>query len=546
MRHFVLLLTLLSLISCVDQERLGADKSIFTYNEPGGISSLDPAFSRNFENVWAVNQLFDGLVQMSDEMEVIPSIAKSWEISEDLKTYTFNLRSDVFFHDHQAFEGGKGRRVTAHDFVYSFFRILDPEAASPGRSTLNCLDRGPKGDYLGFKAVNDTVFEIYLNEPYIPFLSILTLKYFSVVPHEVVDLYKEDFRNNPIGTGPYQFKIWKEGVKLVLVKNENYFEKDERGNALPYLDGVAISFIKDRSMAYQDFVQGKFDMMSGLHTSYKDKLLDVDGELLGKHQGKFILQKGPFLKTDYLGILVNPKIKTVQNSPLANKAVRQAINYAIDREKMVKYLRNNVGRPATSGFVPYGMPSFDETKVVGYHYNMEKARTILKDAGFTDIKSMPEVTLKTTLGYVDICEYIQHELSELGINVVVDIVEEGVFRQQVAQFKVNFFRKSWVADYPDAENFLALFHSANFSPEGPNYTHFSNTEFDSMYELSQIIENKEERYQLYQKMDSIILEHAPIIPLFYDEVIRFVQNDVSGLQLNAMNILNLKKVRKEK
>jgi peptide/nickel transport system substrate-binding protein len=224
--------------------------------------------------------------------------------------------------------------------------------------------------------------------------------------------------------------------------------------------------------------------------------------------------------------------------------LRQAINYGFDRKKMITYLKNNIGRPATSGFIPYGMPGFDENKVKGYTYNVDKAKSLLKEAGYPNGQGLPEITLTTTSMYQDLCEFMQSELKEIGIKVKVEVTAPAVHSEMVARSAINFFRKSWVADYPDAENYLALFYSKNFSPAGPNYTHFKNAEFDRLYEQAQSVVNDEERLKLYQQMDQIIVEEAPVVPLYYDEAITFNHKNIEGLSNNPMNLLTLKKVRK--
>lgn len=520
--------------------------NVFRLNEATGISSLDPAFARNFENIMAVNQLFNGLVQMNEKLEVIPAIAKSWTISDDGKVYTFILRDDVYFHDHPVFPDGKGRKVVAQDFVNSFYRIIDPKLASPGAWIFNDVDFSEKSDYSGFVAENDTTLKIYLKHPFPPFLGILTMQYCSVVPHEVVEKYGEDFRSNPVGTGPFKFKIWKEGVKLVLVKNENYFEKDENGNKLPYLDAVSISFIKDRHSEFLSFIRGEFDLLSGLDGSYKDELLTQQGELKDIYKDKLELRKVPFLKTDYIAFYLDEKNEKIKNSPLLKKLVRQAINYGFNRDEMVRYLRNNIGQAAHAGFIPMGMPGFDPAKVKGYTYNPDKARDLLFQAGFPEGKGMPEITLSTTAAYLDLSEYIQKQLNDIGIKIKIEVLPAAIHSENSARGKLQFFRKSWVADYPDAENFLALFYSKNFAPTGPNYTHFNNRLFDKLYETAKQTLNDEKRIELYQEMDKIIVEEAPIVNLYYDEAIKFHPKNIEGLEINPMNLLTLKRVKKHK
>jgi oligopeptide transport system substrate-binding protein len=540
--YYYLFLTVF-IISCGPPEQdEDTFKTVFKYNEPGGITSLDPAFSRNIENIWPITQLFNGLVQMNADMQIEPCIAESWRISDDGKIYTFKLRNDVFFQDNEVFKEGKGRKVVAQDFVYSFWRIIDENTASPGTYIFNNLDKSDENNYMGFIAEDETTLKIYLKQPFPPFLGLLSMAYCSVVPKEAVEFYGNDFRRNPVGTGPFMLKNWKEGVKLIMIKNDNYFEK-ENGAKLPYLDAVSISFVKDPQVAFLDFIRGNYDFKSGLDATYKDEILTKDGNLNEAYEGKFIMQKQPWLETIYLGVLIDNQSNDKTN-PLKEKAIRQAINYGFDREKMVKYLRNNIGKPATSGFIPFGMPSFNETVVKGYKYNPEKAKELLFLAGYPEGKNMPKITLATTSMYLFLCEYIQHELSDLGFNVGVEVFDEAAFREMVAQSKLPIFNKSWIADYPDAENFLTLFHSESFSPKGPNYTHFKNYEYDKLYEKAMNEVNDSLRFKIYQEMDKIIIENAPIIPLYYNEVVRFIQKDVKGLELNAMNMLILKRVKK--
>lgn len=524
-----------------DDQQGNDDRTVFKYNDMSGVNSLDPAAARDFENILAVNQLFNGLVEMNDSLRIKPSIAKSWKISEDGMTYIFHLNSVVTFHDNEYFQGGIGRKVTAADFVYSFSRLLDPRISS-ATTLLTHVNTKKSG---GFEAINDSTFAIYLDRPFTPFLGILTMKYFSVIPKEIVEHFGADFRRNPVGTGPFKFKMWNEGSKLVFVKNENYFEF-ENGNRLPYLDAVSFSFIKDKETSFLEFLQGNVDMVSGIDAINTDEVLTVEGELKEKYKSQYQMQTQPYLKTDYLGFLIDENMPIVKKSPLKIKEIRQAINYGFDRKKMVKYLRKNLGTPATAGFVPPGLPSFDSKKVNGYDYNPDKVKELLFMAGFPDGKGLPEISLATTEQYLELAEYIQSQLAEFGIKIKIDVQKSSVLSDAIANSKLAFFRKSWVCDYPDEENFLSLFYSKNWSPKGFNYTHFSNPQFDILYEKSQSELNDSIRYGYYQQMDQLLIDNAPVVPMYYDQVVRLVQNNISGLTSNAMNLLSLKRVKKTK
>jgi len=548
-KTLIIFLIILFCFSCrrnIDSEN---SKTVFKYNEASGISSLDPAFAVNQANIWGVNQLFNGLIQLDEKLEPKPCIAKSWNISDDGLTYTFNLRNDVFFHNNDAFENGKGRKVIADDFVYSFNRLLDPNVASPGAWIFNNVYNqeipDSKKTIYSFKALNDSCFTLKLKHPFPPFLGLLSMQYCSVIPQEAVDKYSKDFRRNPVGTGPFKFKMWKEGVKLVYLKNENYFEKS--GNEqLPFLDAVSITFLIDKQSAFLEFIKGKIDFMSGIDASYKDELLTKRGELNPKYKNKFKLISQPYLNTEYLGIMVDTTKSDFKNNPLIHKAIRKAINYGFDRKKMLRYLRNNIGTPGNYGMIPLGLPSFDSTKMLGYSYNPDKSRQLLIEADFLDLGSLPEITLTTNSEYLDLCKYIQHQLGEIGISININVNPPASLKELKAQAKLPFFRASWIADYADAENYLSLFYSKNFCPNGPNYTHFANKEFDKLYENAQFQVNDSLRYIQYQKMSNLIMEESPVIILYYDRVLRFLQNNIYGLESNAMNLLTLKNVKKSK
>jgi peptide/nickel transport system substrate-binding protein len=187
-----------------------------------------------------------------------------------------------------------------------------------------------------------------------------------------------------------------------------------------------------------------------------------------------------------------------------------------------------------------GLPSFTKD-LIGYEYDLERAKQLINNSSFN---TKNEIVLSTTSSYLDLCEYIQNSLQEIGLNVRVEVNPPSTHRQMVATSKLHFFRGSWIADYPDAENYLSLFYSKNFCPNGPNYTHFNNVTYDMLYEKALSETNDSLRAILYQRMDKIITENAVVVPLYYDRVLRFTQRGISGLNSNAMNLLDLKRVKK--
>ena len=537
---FLLCLALIQFTACTTDTSL-SKKNIFNINLNEGLSSLDPAFARNQNSLWMVNQVFNGLVQIDDSLKIRPCIAKSWEISADGKLYTFHLRDDVYFHDDPLFKNGVGRKAIAADFVYSFSRLIDPKVASSGSWIFSDKVDGKKA----FTAVDDTTLQIKLKQPFPPLLSMLTAQYCSVVPPEVVDHCGKDFRARPVGTGPFKFKYWKEGEVMVLLKNEKYWEKDKNGSPLPHLDAIRATFIGDKQTEFMEFISKKLDFLNDIDGSYRDDILSKSGHITQKYKGKFIMGTGPYLNTIYLGMLVDSSLAIVKSSPLRHLKIRQAINYAIDKQKMIKYLRNSMGTEGSAGFVPMGMPGFDAKQVHGYTYNPDRARQLLKEAGYADGKNLPEIVLHTTVSYRSLIEYVQGQLDRVGIKTSVEITQGASLRELVSKNGVNFFYGSWIADYPDAENYLSVFYSKNKIPWGPNYTGFNNKQFDALFEQAYNEPDDEKRYLLYRQMDNLVMQQSPVVVLYYDKRVNLYQNNISGYSINAQNLLTLKRVRKK-
>ncbi len=524
MRKLLIPIILLLLVGCNRHDH--SDKMIFRYNECANITTLDPAFARDQSTIWPCRQLYNGLIQLDTALRVQPCIAKRWEISPDGLTYTFTLRNDIYFHKNELFANADStRRVVAKDFQYSFSRITDPAVISPGAWIFSDVEHT--------EAPNDTTFVVRLKEPFAPFLSMLGMVYCSVVPREVVEHYGKDFRNHPCGTGPFKFQYWKEGVKLVFRKNPLYFERDDEGVPLPYLDAVAVTFIVDRQTVFLEFIKGNLDFMNSLDASYKDEILTLDGQLKPKYADRIDMVSTPFLNTEYLGFNMEDK------GILGDRRLRQAINYSFDRRKMMRYLRNNVGAPGVGGFIPMGLPGYSDC---GYEYNPERAKALLAEVRKEHGK-LPKLKLSTTANYLDLCKYIQQQLGLIGLDIQVDVNPPAALSEQVAQGKCEWFRKSWVADYPDAENYLSLFYGPNRTPAGPNYTRFSNSRIDKIYKKIRTENDPEQRFALYREMDSLVMQEAPVMVLYYDQILHFTHKNVQGLRSNAMNNLDLRFVK---
>jgi len=527
---FIFLVLTILCTNCGNTSSNEKEHLVFRYNENGNIPTLDPAFARDLSRLNACNQLFSGLIQLDENLATQPDIAKNWTLSKDMKTYLFNLRDDVYFHKNDCFKNSsKTRKVIAQDFTYSFNRLTDPKVASSGRWVMDFVE--------SYNALNDSTFQIKLKKPFPAYLSLLSTKYCSVVPEEAIEYYGSTFRKNPVGTGPFKFKAWEENTKLVFRKNNMYYEKDNEGNQLPYLEAVAITFLSDKQAEFLQFIQGNLDMLRSIDNSYKDELLTPNGALNEAYADRVTLHKIPSLNSEYIGMFLGNKGDVLQN-----KNLRKAINFGFSRKAMISFLRNNIGTPANSGFIPKGIDGYNEQ--LGYTYQPEKAKAYFEAFKKETGSKKAHITLGTTAEYASICEFIQREVQKIGIDITVEVMPSGTLRQKKRSGKIQMFRASWIADYPDAENFMIPYIAEKFAPNGPNYTHFKNKTFETLYKKSFTINNIEERKLIYQKLDSILIEEAPIIPLFYDEAIRFDQKNITGIPNNSQSFLFLKEVKK--
>jgi len=551
---FILLfLSSLLLSSCSKKE---TTENIFRYNEPQGIENLDPIMCSNYAAGWPLQQMTEGLLEYTQAMNLEDNLASSHKVSEDGLTYTFTIRRNVFFHDNPCFPDGKGREVKAADFKYCFERVCDPSTKTRGAWLFRDKVKGAL-EYItsikekhnnvteitGIQAPNDTTLIITLTKPFAPFLSILTMPYAFVYPKEAVEYYKDNFGYNPVGTGPFKFVKWEVDRELEMTKNPNYWSLNKAGKPLVYLDGIRVSFLKSSETAFLDFQQGKFDFYDPT-PEVLSQVTDETGALKPEYSGEFELVKQPWLNTVYLGIQLDKNVPGGKNNILTdNRKLRQAINYAIDREKIITYVLKFRGTPGVNGPIPPGMPGYNK-ELKGYSYDVPKAKQLLSEAGYPDGKGL---SVKLVVSNDDtqklIGESVQAQLKDLGIDAQLDFMQSSTMRSSQVGGELAFWRGNWGADYFDPENFMALFYSKNHSPIGPNYTHYQNAAADSLYELAMKLTDFEVRKKLYNQMEQVVLEDSPWIILYYNQIVYLKNKKVSNMYVDGLNTIILKQAR---
>jgi len=533
----------------------------YTSNELENIRSLDPVGVNDVTSFHVAHQIYDLLVDLDPNLQLTPDLATRWDISPDGLTYTFHLRKGVLFQDNACFPENKGREMNASDVKYSLDRILDPRTGSLGFDYYRNYVEGAKDYYddlskaqsenrepklkgaSGYQVKDDSTFQIKIIKPFGPFIYYLTEGFSYIIPKEAVDKYGKDFFQHPVGTGAFIFENWTPDLEINMKRNPNYWMKDQFGNSLPYVDHVKFRFIKDVSQQLLEFKNGNIDESYRIPNELFKSIVN-DNKTLTPEYSKFKIQRTTSLADQYYGFLTTSKI-------FNDSKVRQAFNYAIDREKILKYVMNgSASDPAIYGIVPPVMPNYNAKNIKGYTFDLVKAKQLMTDAGFPGGKNFPEVTLNINEGggrNTQIAEAIQNMLKEIGVSVKLQLLQFAQHLDNIDAGRADFFRLGWIADYPDPENFLNLFYGKNV-PDNPkdkspiNSFRYKNPKFDELFEKAIAITDIVERNKIYEQAEQIAVADAPVLFIFYDEDYRLIQPYVNGYPLDPMHRVNMRYV----
>jgi len=531
---------------------------VFRVNEVADFRSLYPL---NITEVTAhriTNQIYEGLVRFQQEtLDVVPAIAEKWEVNETATSYIFHLNKGIRFHDDPCFAEGKGREVTAQDFVYCFQRLC---TASPDNQMFwlfkdkvvgakeyyaSTVSGSPLAEGVsGIKALDDHTLQIDLQFPFAGFLSILGQPGCWVFPQEAYEKYGIDMRVSCVGTGPFRMKMMKENEAVVLDRNPNYWRQDEHGNQMPYLDAIKFSFVKEKKAELLQFRKGQLDMVFTLPI---EMIGDVMSELKDAKKGgnrDFETQVISAFGVQYYAF-------QHESETFGDKRVRQAFNYAIDRKAIMNFTLQGEGEEGIYGIVPPAFSKYDFDSVIGYQFDGEKARALLAEAGYPDGKGFPTLDLSLNSGgtnYELVAEVIKTMLKEtLNINVNLDVVTTAQHLDNAETGKSLFWRDAWLADYPDPENFLNLLYGKNVPAQLDeksyvNSVRYRSTEFDSIFELAVREVDSEARYRLYRMADQVALDDAAIMPIYYEEFTRLLHGYVKNFPQNGMEYRDMSEV----
>jgi len=495
----IFVLTMVFLVGCGEPKELG---NTFRMRLSADVTTLDPALVVDVSGGMLTAKLFNGLIKYSAEMKIIPDIAEKWDISEDGKIYTFYLKKGVKFTN--------GREVEALDFKYSIQRVLNPRTRSPRTWVFDKIlgakeyMLGKISDCPGVAIKDKYTLQIILEEPFAPFLGFLAMPAGYVVPKEEVEKWGDDFSKHVVGTGPFKLQEWLPDEKIVLVVNPDYFDSKPKVKKLEY------RIIPEELTAWAEFESKNLDALS-------IPMMEFDRIINNPKWQKYIIKQAG-MNVYYLGL-------NCQKPPFDKVEIRQALNYAIDKEMILNTILKNKGI-LSHGPIPPGIDGYS-TKLKPYEYNPEKAKELLTKAEFPDGFKM-KIYQKSSREVLEITEILQAQLKEVGIKAEIIQLEWSTLKEMINKGKTDAFYLAWIADYPDAENFLTpLFHSKNFGTGG-NRSFYENKEVDKLITQAQQTTNTKERIKLYQQIEAKIHNDCPWVFLWHQKEFYIHQPWVKG------------------
>lgn len=484
-----------------------------TYRRPlrDNPSTLDPARATDIYAYMVVNQLFDGLVQFDSHLNPVPALAGFWKASHDGLTWTFYLHKGVKFHN--------GREVTADDCVYSFTRILDPATQSPAAGHFKHLrgaaefQAGKVSRVEGLQALDRYTLQIAFTEPYAPFLSILAMANAKIVPREAVEKSAEQFGQHPVGSGPFMFQHWEHKRQIVLQAYQDYHE------GRPYLDRLVFPIGQQEMESFDTFLKGELEESIVPSTKV--------GELRGNPDYRaYTHLRKPALHLLYIGF-------NMRKEPFTHRKVRQAFNYAINKEVIVREIRKGNSNLAR-GILPPGMPGYDP-ELEGYYYNPERARQLLAEAGYPGGTGLPVLDLwyssKEDTALREMEAYRTY-LADIGVTVQIRQAENWpAFKAMLQEGTPLMFRLGWHSDLPDPDNFLL---PLLFSRSETNRTFYDNPRFDQLLEAARRETDYQRRITLYRDIEQLVLQDAPWISQHHLVYEYLYQPYVRGMEINSL------------
>lgn len=527
----------------------------FVMAENNQIATLYPLSITSQVEGLIVSQIHESLVRLdSKTLEVIPGLAKNWDFSKDGKTVTFHLVKGARFQDDKCYKDGKGPEITTKDIKYTLENIATKTEDNYQFNTIlkdrlvgvNDFFDKKNSAISGIKIIDDYTFSLELVNPSLSFLKLLANPSASIVNETAIKAYGKNLKT---GAGPFLYDVSSTTEKIVLTKNPGYFLKDSAGYSLPYLDSVVLLILPSIEDGLSMFENQKIDLINTLPSLRVKDVVEKNIKEFISHPPKSLLQREPEMMSQFY--VFNTKQK-----PFDNSKVRQAINYAIDREKLVdNVLQGQAIGAAIYGITPSTFLGYNIRIIKGYNLDIEKAKKLLSESGYPNGKGFPEVNILVNSGNSrnsSVAVEIQKQLKEnLNINVNFESLPNIQKYDLQIHGKGDVFRDAWVADFSSPESFLSLFvgdgvPADNNAASFPNTSRYQNATYDMYFKKGRDSNIKDTSYAYFMKAEQLLIEEAVIIPLWYEGSYRLLTNNVKNLNLNAMRYYDFTKTYKVK
>jgi oligopeptide transport system substrate-binding protein len=508
-----------SSVSARDWQKLGVnpqDAILLVGSQP---RTLDPAKTLTGPDD-ALGHIFSGLVMLNSDLQVQPDLAAGWEVSDDGLLYTFYLNPNAQFHD--------GRPLTAQDVVYSWERAADPQTGSDMVLTylgniagLPEKTRAETDQIAGLTVIDEHTFSVRLAEPDVTFLAKLAYPVSFVVDRENVT--KSDWEHHPNGSGPFKLQTWQDDDLIILQRNDNYYREPALVSHVTYDLGPGLPL----SM----YETGQIDLV-GIDSNTLERVQDPNDEFYDD------LRTVVTMCTSTIGL-------NNQLAPFDDPLVRQAFNYALDKERLIETFAGGNALVA-NGPLPPGMPGYGGLEGESYPYDVEKARALLAEAGYEDPADLGTLTF-TTQGYGDVGPYITAVITlwqeALGVSIEPEMLDPYLYYDELYAGDIgHFFSSGWCADYPDPQNFLEVLYHTNSEQ---NLTHFSDPGIDELLDQARVEQDVSRRLGMYQEAERRIVQAAPVVFLSHGIAAELVNPNLEGYKLTAIGIPQWQRVTKK-
>ena len=526
----------------------------FSFMSPEKIESLLPISVSNIYSNRILSQIYEPLLRIDLEtMQVIPALAKSFEVSGDAKVFTLKIREGVLFHEDDCFSNTEDRTLTAEDVKFSLdlacsglkhneisYLLVDKisGAAEYNKTSSNQL---PEAGVKGIKVLDSKTIRITLDEPFVGFDKVLTHNSLGIISKKAYLKYGDKLNNHPVGTGAFTLEEMDDD-KITLKRNPSYWRKDEFGNQLPFLDKINMTYSKNKRSELTAFNERKIDIVLEIPV---EEIQYVFGSLEDAQNGKNVKHKietETSMKMSYMAFACESK-------EFKDERVRRAFNLAVDRQSIIdKYLEGE-GYAAEFGFVP-PMDNYPYKQVKGFVFNPELAKSLLAQAGYNNGANFPKLEVyvnakKGSLTHKMMMGIVDDIKKNLNVDLTIKLCTIQERNTAISNGTAKLWKGGWIADYPDAENFLALFYSKNISSNdlaAVNDFKFRDEKFDANFENALKELDKSKRDLLLNECDQITVEKSAILPILTDDFIVMVNVRVRDFKTNALQTLDFSNI----